>query len=274
MKAARTSRDNPYHPDVALFLLLIPFISAFNYYLTYSNIRLSWFLVVTFTLDTVQGYIAWWAVRKLIFYLDRRLPFQQSLLKRIIIQLITTMALGMLIIILLTELTAWIARGRPAALNFYTTDVFIISIWFFVINGIYIGFFFYNQWKTLEAERRDEKRERADGLVLKQGKQDLILTFETVAGFLVETEYVVAIQLTGKKFVVDQSLDKLEKTLPSVFFRVNRQYILHRQVIRGFRRIENGKLEILLNAEGPFPAEITVLRTKASAFKCWFQPEA
>ncbi|MDZ7647838.1 MAG: hypothetical protein U5K54_12005 [Cytophagales bacterium] len=51
---------NPYHPDVALFLILIPFISAFNYYLTYTNIQLSWFLLLTFTIDTVQGYCAWW----------------------------------------------------------------------------------------------------------------------------------------------------------------------------------------------------------------------
>jgi len=264
---------NPYRPDVTLFLVLIPFISAFNYYLTYSNISLRWFLVITFVLDTVQGYIAWWAVRSLIFYLDRKLPFHQGLLKRIVVQLVTTIVLGLAILIALTELTSWIARGKPAALNFYTTDIFIISIWFFVINGIYIGFYFYNQWKTLEAERHEEKRERTDGLVVKQGKQDIKLIFETVAGFSVEGEYVVAFQLTGKKFFVDQSLDKLEKTLPSIFFRLNRQYIVHRQVIRGFRRAENGKLDVLITATEHFPGEITVSRTKASAFKSWFQPD-
>lgn len=272
MKEDRSAR-NPYRPDVTLFLVLIPFISAFNYYLTYSNIRLSWFLLITFVLDTVQGYIAWWAVRKLIFYLDRKLPFHQGLLKRIVIQLATTVVVGLAVLIALTELTSWIARGKPAALNFYTTDLFIISIWFFVINGIYIGFYFYNQWKTLEAERHEEKRERTDGLVVKQGKQDIKLIFETVAGFSVEGEYVVAFQMTGKKFFVDQSLDKLEKTLPSVFFRLNRQYILHRQVIQGFRRAENGKLDVRIAATEHLPAEITVSRTKASAFKRWFQPD-
>lgn len=28
-----------YHPDVIIFLILIPIISGINYYLTYSNIR-------------------------------------------------------------------------------------------------------------------------------------------------------------------------------------------------------------------------------------------
>ena len=109
--------------------------------------------------------------------------------------------------------------------------------------------------------------------MVKQGRQDLKLIFETVAGFSVEGEYVVAFQLTGKKFFVDQSLDKLEKTLPSVFFRLNRQYILHRQVIQGFRRAENGKLEVLIAATEHLPSEITVSRTKAGAFKSWFQPD-
>ncbi len=37
MTPPHPGKPNPYHPDVALFLVLIPFISAFDYYLTYSN---------------------------------------------------------------------------------------------------------------------------------------------------------------------------------------------------------------------------------------------
>ena len=76
----------PYHPDVTLFLILIPFISAFNYYLTYSNIQLNGFLVLTFCIDTVQGYIAWWGVRYFILYLDKKTPYEKGFVKRIILQ--------------------------------------------------------------------------------------------------------------------------------------------------------------------------------------------
>ncbi|MBK8657041.1 MAG: hypothetical protein IPN20_24760 [Haliscomenobacter sp.] len=51
-------KNNPYHPDIAIFLVLIPFVSAFNYYLTYTNIRWNGFLALTYTVDTVQGYAA------------------------------------------------------------------------------------------------------------------------------------------------------------------------------------------------------------------------
>ncbi|CAN5350301.1 hypothetical protein BH09BAC4_BH09BAC4_52310 [soil metagenome] len=45
-------------PDVPLFLVLIPLINAYNYYLTYTHIRLGWFLVVTYLIDTLTGYVA------------------------------------------------------------------------------------------------------------------------------------------------------------------------------------------------------------------------
>src|SRR5215212_5571067 len=105
--------------DVRFFLIAIAFISAFNYYLTWSNIRFNWFLVFTYTVDTIQGWLAWWAVRTIIIYLDNKLPYGQLPLKRIFIQLVLTTTVGLLIIILLTELVSWIVRGGPALANFY-----------------------------------------------------------------------------------------------------------------------------------------------------------
>jgi DNA-binding LytR/AlgR family response regulator len=264
---------NPYHPDIAVFLIAIPFISAFNYYLTYSKIQLNWFLLLTFTIDTVQGYMAWYAVRKLIFFFDRKLPYEQNFTKRFVIQIISTTILGLLIISLLTEIVSLIARGRTAPLSFYTVDLFIISIWFLAINGFYIGFHFYNQWKISEARRERELKKFDNGIVVKQGKQDIKVSFETVAGFYVDNEYVVVCNTEGRKFYLDQSLDKLENDLPeALFFRVNRQFIVHRQTVSGFKRAENGKLQVMLSPRENFPSEITVSRTKASHFKDWFRP--
>lgn len=264
---------NLYYPDVALFLILIPFISAINYYLTYSKIRLNWFLLLTFSIDTVQGYLAWWAVRFFILYLDKKWPYGKKPLPRIIFQLISTTIIGLFIISILTELVSWIARGKPATIDFYTFDLFIIGIWFFVINGIYIGLHYYNEWRKAEEKRQEESRVKLEGLVVRHSKQDIKLNFEEIAGFYVNDEYVVVSHNNGKKYYLDQSLDKMEKNLPtSIFFRLNRQFILHRQVITGFKRAENGKLEVL-NKHENFPPEITVSRARASAFKSWFRPD-
>jgi hypothetical protein len=42
-------------------------------------------------------------------------------------------------------------------------------------------------------------------------------------------------------------------------------------MISGFRRMENGKLQVMLHPREGFPQEIPVSRIKAVAFKSWFQ---
>jgi len=267
------TNKNPYHPDVALFLILIPFISAFNYYLTYTSIQLNGFLLLTFTIDTVQGYCAWFGVRTFILFLDKKLPYEKGLVRRIIIQLFITLIIGLFIISILTELVSLIAKGKPAPLKFYTIDLFIISIWFFVINGIYLGLHFYRLYQESEARRHHENQIKTDGIFVKLGKQDIRLSYNELEGFYVDEDYAVASQLGGKKYYLTQSLDKIEKTLPAgLFFRLSRQYIVHRQIVSGFKRGDNGKILVTLQGTSNFPAEIPVSRLRAPAFKGWFQP--
>jgi hypothetical protein len=268
-----TVRKSPYHPDVALFLILIPFISAFNYYLTYTDIRFNGFLIMTFLIDTVQGYLGWLGVRYVILLLDRKWPYGSHPVRRIIFQVMVTTFIGLFIIAILTEMVSWIVKGRPAVPSFYTVDLFIISIWFLVINGIYIGLHYYNSLKRTEERHREENRVKSDGLMVRFGRQDVKLAFENISGLYVEGEYVVCLA-QGKKYYLDGSLEKIAKKLPeSIFFRLNRQYILNRQLISGFRRLENGKLEVMIAQIDGIPPEIQVSRTKAIAFKSWFQPD-
>lgn len=266
--------SSTYYPDVPLFLILIPFISAFNYYLTYTDIKLNGFLLLTFTIDTVQGYLGWLGARYFILYLDKKRPYSDGTTSRIAIQLAGTALIGLFIISILTELVSWIARGRPAPLHFYTRDLFIIGIWFFVINGIYIGLHYYREWRELAATRERENQARTGGIVVKHGRQDNRLAYAELSGFFVDEHYVIACHTNGKKYYLDQSLDKIEKGLPdTLFFRLNRQYIVHRQLVSGFKREENGKLLVLLQASENFPPSVAVSRTKAPAFKRWFRPE-
>ena len=259
--------------DVRFFLIAIAFISAFNYYLTWSHIKLNWFLVLTYTIDTVQGWLAWWAVRSIIIYLDKKMPYGDHPLKRILIQLVITTVTGLLIIILLTELESLIARGHTAPLSFYLFDIFIICIWFFVINGIYIGMHYYSEWKESEQQRQEEKKVRIAGFTVKLGKQNLLVPFNEISGFYTEDGYTILLNNQNKKFFPDRSLDKIEKQLPEEwFFRLNRQYILHRSAITGFKRSTDGKIDVTIKGLENLPEAVQVSRTKAVAFKKWFQP--
>lgn len=262
-----------YH-DVKLFLICIAFISAFNYYLTYSNIHFNWFLILTYTIDTVQGWLAWWAVRTIIIYLDKKIPYTHRPLKRILIQLIVTTIAGLFVIIILTEMVSLIARGRTVPFSFYLFDVFIFIIWFFVINGIYIGMHYYTEWKQSEMIRLEEKKIRSGGFTVKHGNQNLLFSFDDILSFYVEDGYTILLTLQNKKYFPDRSLDKIEEILPGeLFFRLNRQYIVNRKIITGFKRTGDGKIDVLVNAPENFAKAIPVSRSRAVSFKNWFQPE-
>ncbi|WP_051040976.1 LytR/AlgR family response regulator transcription factor [Fibrisoma limi] len=265
--------------DRRLFLILIPCINVVTYYLTYTHFPPGWLLPLTFVIDTVEGYAAWWVFRAIIRYLDGPFPYERSLGKRVGLQCTLTVGVGIGIIIALTELVNAIATDKPVPRRFYTHDIFIISIWILVVNGIYIGAYFYYKLQQIEESQPDAPplsvaSQPQPGLVVRSGRQSLLVLYEQMAGFCVEDAYTILITDQAKRYVLDQSLDKLEEALPAQsFFRLNRQYLLHRQSISGFARLENGKLSVRLNTGSALADQVAVSRTKAVAFKKWFSPD-
>jgi hypothetical protein len=258
--------------ELRLFPVLIPLINVFNYYLTYNNIQFDRHTFLTFMLDTLMGYVAWIAVHVIIVYLDKRLPFAENIAKRLTVQIVTTVIAGMSVIIILTVLAHIAFSSGPIPPSFFYFDVFIISVWFLVINGIYISLYLFRQWREAENKRIEENKIKAGGLMVRSGKQEFMLDFGEISGFIVDGEYIACITTGGKKFLMDQSMDKLEKQTPSAwFFRMNRQFMVHRQIISGYEKGDNGKLNVLLKSNA-FPEAINVSRTRAATFKNWFQP--
>lgn len=259
--------------DTRLFAWLIPLINVINYYLTYTHFNPFWRLLATFSIDTAQGYIAWLATRFIILWLDKKIPYGNNPGKRISVQLLLTLLAGVSLIILLTKLVNGLASNKPIPLSFYTKDVFIISIWFFVVNGIYIGLHYYQQWQQSEEKIKKDTAIKTAGFKVSTAKKDLLFSFEDIGGFYVDGDYSVVVTMEKKNFFVDSSLDKVEKNLPaSAFFRLNRQYIVHRQLISGYEKADNGKINVLLKDSDPLPCAIPVSRTKAPGFKSWFIP--
>ncbi|HMH21464.1 MAG TPA: LytTR family DNA-binding domain-containing protein [Puia sp.] len=79
---------------------------------------------------------------------------------------------------------------------------------------------------------------------------------------------VFLIEHTGQKFIVDRSLNDLEKELdPGLFFRVNRKYLVNIHHVRRIKALVKGKLSLDLNpATGE---EIVISQERAPAFKIW-----
>src|SRR6185295_5186022 len=97
-------------------------------------------------------------------------------------------------------------------------DVVIISIWFLVLNGIYVGLHYYTEWQNAEENRKHEQTVRATGYVVKTGKKNISIPFAEVSSFTIHDEYSVLKTTEPKNYYLDESLDTIEKRLPPEFF--------------------------------------------------------
>ena len=76
---------------------------------------------------------------------------------------------------------------------------------------------------------------------------------------------------SGEKYIADfVTLEEIEELLdPKLFFRTNRQSIVHIDAIQSVKLRENQKLTLMVKP--PLKMELDVSRDKAPAFKKWFE---
>ncbi len=105
--------------------------------------------------------------------------------------------------------------------------------------------------------------------LLRQGGRFEVVETTEIDFLFAEDKVVFLVTNAGKKFIVDETLDELERQLdPRHFFRINRKYLSR---LEGIGRIEphfNGKLRVALRHR-PADEEIYVSRERAEAFKGW-----
>lgn len=104
--------------------------------------------------------------------------------------------------------------------------------------------------------------------LVKTGEKLLSIEKEQVAYFMSEEKMSFLITHTNKKYLLDQSMDELEKTAdPHLFFRINRQYLASLSAVAAIHNHFNGKLKLIL--QPPVKEEVLISRDKAPLFKMW-----
>ncbi|WP_313790511.1 LytTR family DNA-binding domain-containing protein [Flagellimonas ochracea] len=111
-------------------------------------------------------------------------------------------------------------------------------------------------------------------ITIESGAKIKKLTYEHIACFYSENKMVYTVQNDGTTITTDFTLNELEEKINAqLFFRANRQIIIHKDAVDQIEKIENGKLRIQLKA---FPkndanGEINISRYRRKAFMNWFQ---
>lgn len=101
------------------------------------------------------------------------------------------------------------------------------------------------------------------------GRSVTLVPVDDIALFTKE-ELIFLINRDGQKFITDyRSLDEVEELLnPSIFYRANRQHLVHLPFIESYRGDDTGK--ITLKMRGIKINELIVSKDKAADFRKWF----
>lgn len=106
--------------------------------------------------------------------------------------------------------------------------------------------------------------------LVKQHEQLLPIAKEEIAYFFSTNGLVCLVRRDGKQFIVDYTLEELERLLePTYFFRLNRQFIATLESISDIHTYFNGKLKLVLVPEAG--QEVLVSREKVPVFKEWVE---
>jgi DNA-binding LytR/AlgR family response regulator len=189
------------------------------------------------------------------------------------------------LLLLICELVQVLRHGKPVSSLVYTHHVWVYGIWLLGHNAIYITMYMW-QW-TQFVQRNKEKpatplpqepalpQPEKETVILRLGNKTRVIRFLDIL-YCTVSDNLTLICTTGHEcLLAEKSLEQLDDLLPpDVFFRANRQFIIHRDLIVSTERIENGKIKLLLKPTPKLPNAIIISRTKAPAFKEWLKMAA
>jgi two-component system LytT family response regulator len=113
-----------------------------------------------------------------------------------------------------------------------------------------------------------ELPEYKDRFLVKSGQKLVMITEKQIAYFYAEDKTTLLKTFKNQTFTINHTLDELSDILnQKMFFRVNRQFIIHAEAVSEIHLWFNGKLKVTLH---PATAEpLIVSREKAASFRKW-----
>lgn len=120
----------------------------------------------------------------------------------------------------------------------------------------------------IEALNTKSGRSYKERFLIRHGQKLVPVETSSIAYFYTEDKISFLKTFQDQRYMVDHSLDELEKLLDPVnFFRANRQFIICPSALDGIHHHFNGKLKVVLKpAVGE---EVFVSRERAGDFKAW-----
>lgn len=101
-------------------------------------------------------------------------------------------------------------------------------------------------------------------------EKTIVKKVDEIAAFAMEYETVYLYTLKGEKFPIFKKLEYIESVVdPYLFFRINRQMLIHREAVTSFEPYHNRKVVLQLSIK--MEESPVVSRMKVTPFKDWLE---
>ncbi|MEP6927463.1 MAG: LytTR family transcriptional regulator DNA-binding domain-containing protein, partial [Ginsengibacter sp.] len=139
---------------------------------------------------------------------------------------------------------------------------------FHLMQSKFTNALYLDEMKELFKDLNKSKQHK-ERFAVHTGRSVTLIALNEIALFIKE-ELIFLINKDGNKFITDfRSLDEVEELInPEIFYRVNRQHLVHLPFIDSYRGDDTGKLNLKLR--GIKTIDLIVSKEKAAEFKRWF----
>jgi DNA-binding LytR/AlgR family response regulator len=125
------------------------------------------------------------------------------------------------------------------------------------------------QYKALLDALVNREGPKSTSILVHHKEKIMPVRLDEIAMFYIETEMTHILTLNGKLYHINKSLEELELSCGSGFFRVNRQYLVNRKAVIDASHYFSRKLSV--NILIPFKDKILVSKEKIPQFLKWLE---
>jgi hypothetical protein len=240
-------------------------------------VRLMFTLDGRFYLDLfvalLTSTILWGANGSFNRFLNRKMPVEQILMTRLIVQFSFSAIFTLLIVYAIyIPYSKYIIHIPLSRIISPKADLLVIILAIVLINLYYTGQNFFRNWKNLDLILGRDKKIREAGLMddfilVRSGQDSLPIYFNNIAEIYLENKITYLVTFNNQQYILNESLNFYTGFLPAeLFFRINRQHLVHRMNLSSFKSIENGKMVVQVKTGDRL---MLVSQKSASNFRAW-----
>lgn len=228
------------------------------------------------------AYFAYtWLVSLLLFWLNHRI-LSLNRPRYIFIKFLLAYLVGFVLLLVLHSLL-WLAGGpwlgaflnlgeatfvQMVAITLFRVFLFHFVAFFTLLSGVFADKYLGLPLLSENTHTNGPLPAYKNTVLTRFQDKLLPLDVNEIAFFYLSEGIVCQYMFSGGQYVQNTSLDSMENELgPQLFFRANRQFLVHRKAVIKAEHIEARKLKLTLCL--PAPEEIVVSKAKSAQFLKW-----